>query len=50
MHTNWYGGNNTGAIQCMALIFCMVVYLKAVQPLVFVEKWVTTTWEPGRVF
>jgi hypothetical protein len=28
----------------------MVIYLKAVQTLVFLEKWVATTWEPGRVF
>jgi hypothetical protein len=51
MHTNLYGGNNTRTIQCRALIFCMVIYLEAVKPLVFLEKWVTTTtWEPGRVF
>lgn len=34
----------------MAIIFCMVMYLKAVQPLVFLEKCVTTTWEPGRTY
>jgi len=45
MHTNLYGGNNIRTIQCRALIFCMLIYLKAVQLLVFLEKWVTTAWQ-----